>query len=131
MSRKYTTAMGKSVDMAALALKNEKIRAVGNMNVNARGDIIGSDNQIINDVTKRVNSLYSKVTANPGASARGVSVPVPGSELTVDEITSTIVASPPAKTARSKKTKVVEPELSSNEIKELDEFNEPNPKKES
>ncbi len=37
---KYRTAMGKTVDMAALTAKNEKVRAVGNMSVNARGDTI-------------------------------------------------------------------------------------------
>ena len=36
----YRTAQGKNIDMAALAAKNERTRAVGNMNVNARGDTI-------------------------------------------------------------------------------------------
>ena len=34
----YKSSRGKSVDMGALRLKNEKERAVGNMKVNARGD---------------------------------------------------------------------------------------------
>jgi len=33
---KFRTAMGKVVDMSALASRNEKVRAVGNMKVNAR-----------------------------------------------------------------------------------------------
>ena len=32
----HRSAMGKSVDMATLAAKNENVRAVGNMKVNAR-----------------------------------------------------------------------------------------------
>jgi hypothetical protein len=36
----HRTALGKQIDMAALAAKNEKTRAVGNMKVNARGDTI-------------------------------------------------------------------------------------------
>lgn len=65
MSKKYTTAMGKSIDMASLRAKNEKVRAVGNMNVNARGDIIDSNNNVINDVNKRINSMYRKSTKPP------------------------------------------------------------------
>ena len=34
------SAQGKMIDMTALAARNERVRAVGNMNVNARGDTI-------------------------------------------------------------------------------------------
>lgn len=54
------TAQGKMLDMAALAAKNEKVRAVGNMNVNARGDILDSQNKVIKDNTRRVNANYNK-----------------------------------------------------------------------
>ena len=47
MSKKYRSSQGKMVDMAAIILKNEKVRAVGNMNVNARGDQIDSEGNII------------------------------------------------------------------------------------
>ncbi len=57
---KYRTAMGKTIDMAALATRYEKTRAVGNMKVNARGDTIDSDNKVINDNTKRVSNTYAK-----------------------------------------------------------------------
>lgn len=56
----YRSAMGKPVDMSSLSTKNEKIRAVGNMNVNARGDILDSNNRVIKDNTKRVKGSYSK-----------------------------------------------------------------------
>lgn len=64
---KHVTAMGKSVDMAAIRAKNERTRAVGNMNVNARGDIIDSNNQVINDNAKRVNTMYQRTTTNLSA----------------------------------------------------------------
>lgn len=54
------TANGKMLDMNSLIAKNERVRAVGNMNVNARGDIIDSHNRIINDHTKRVSTMYNK-----------------------------------------------------------------------
>lgn len=56
----YRTAQGKMVDMSQLATRNEKVRAVGNMNVNARGDILDSNNNVIKDNTKRVKSTYQK-----------------------------------------------------------------------
>jgi hypothetical protein len=56
----HRTAQGKMVDMSRLASRNEKTRAVGNMNVNARGDIIDSNNQVIKDNTKRVKKSYQK-----------------------------------------------------------------------
>ena len=46
MTRKiYKSAMGKTVDMGSLLLRNEQTRAVGNMNVNARGDRLDSNNK--------------------------------------------------------------------------------------
>jgi hypothetical protein len=67
MGKVYQTAMGKNIDMARLATKNEHVRAVGNMNVNTRGDIIDSNNNIIQDASKRVNSMYRKLAVNVDA----------------------------------------------------------------
>lgn len=53
------SAMGKAVDMSALVSKNEKVRAVGNMKVNARGDIIDSHNRIVQENTQRVQTTYT------------------------------------------------------------------------
>ncbi len=64
---KYRTAMGKTVDMAALAARNEKVRAVGNMNVNARGDTIDATGKIVVPVTKKVGEGYQKTVTNRAA----------------------------------------------------------------
>jgi len=45
--KEVKTAKGKVINMAALASKNEKTIAVGNMNVNARGDKLGSGGKIV------------------------------------------------------------------------------------
>jgi hypothetical protein len=63
----YRTAMGKSVDMAALTAKNEKTRAVGNMKVNARGDTIDAHGRIIRTATTKVNDSYNKTVGNRSA----------------------------------------------------------------
>jgi hypothetical protein len=67
---KFKTAMGKVVDMNALVAKNEKTRAVGNMNVNARGDTIDSNNRIIRTATSKVNDAYSKTVGNRSAQSQ-------------------------------------------------------------
>lgn len=54
----YRTANGKQIDMRALALKNENTRAVGNMKVNARGDVISDANRVIKSKTSQVNKQY-------------------------------------------------------------------------
>ncbi len=57
--------MGKTVDMASLRLQNENVRAVGNMKVNARGDLIDDMNRVISKKTDQVNQQYQKQVSNP------------------------------------------------------------------
>jgi hypothetical protein len=64
---KYRTAQGKVVDMAQLAAKNERTRAVGNMSVNARGDTIDGQGRIILPVTKKVGEKYQRTVSNRAA----------------------------------------------------------------
>lgn len=81
----HKTAMGKAVDMSSLSAQHEKTRAVGNMNVNARGDIVDSHNRVIQDNTKRVTATYN----NSVSDYLTPSTPTPSvtkiSELTPDE----------------------------------------------
>jgi hypothetical protein len=65
MTRKvYRTAQGKLVDRGALLLQNENTRAVGNMPVNARGDIVDSQNKPIDSKARQVSRQYNKQTNN-------------------------------------------------------------------
>jgi hypothetical protein len=61
--RQYRTASGKLVDMDTLALRNEYTIAVGNMNVNARGDQLGEGGQIV----KTREDIMSEHYATKGA----------------------------------------------------------------
>lgn len=67
-SKVYKSAMGKPVDMGALFLQNEGVRAVGNMNINARGDVLDSENRVIDQKNRQVQRQYRKQT-NVTASA--------------------------------------------------------------
>ena len=79
--------MGKSVDMSALAAKNENTRAVGNMKVNARGDKIDSNGRVIQPVTERVTNKYSQTVGNKSAQpVRQQARPTPKPKI-VEELT--------------------------------------------
>jgi hypothetical protein len=62
--RTYRTAQGKVVDLGALQLKNEGTRAVGNVPVNARGDLIDSQNRPIDSRNQQVAKQYRKQVTN-------------------------------------------------------------------
>lgn len=63
MTRKvYKSAMGKEVDLGALLLQNENVRAVGNMNVNARGDLLDSANKVIDQKNRQTQRQYKRTT---------------------------------------------------------------------
>lgn len=64
MTRKiYRTAQGKMVDLGRLQLQHENIRAVGNMGVNARGDLIDSSNRPIDSRNQQVAKQYRRQTS--------------------------------------------------------------------
>jgi hypothetical protein len=56
----YRTAQGKNLDMGALRLQNERVRAVGNMKVNARGDKIDDRGGIVASKPSQVNKQYNR-----------------------------------------------------------------------
>ena len=56
----YRSSQGKSIDLGALLLQNETVRAVGNMGVNARGDRIDTENKVIDTKVKQAQRAYNK-----------------------------------------------------------------------
>lgn len=64
MSKKvYRSAQGKIVDFGALQVQNETVRAVGNMQVNARGDKLDADGNVISTRAQQVNRSLNQTTA--------------------------------------------------------------------
>ena len=45
--RMYRTMQGRMVDIEKLRAANESVQAVGNMNVNAKGDVLGAGGQVV------------------------------------------------------------------------------------
>jgi hypothetical protein len=61
----HRSANGRPVDMGSLRLKNENVRAVGNMKVNARGDLVDDKNQVITPKNRQVNQNYDSQLSDP------------------------------------------------------------------
>ena len=66
-SKVYKTAQGKSVDLGTIMLQNEHVRAVGNMNVNARGDILDGNNKVIQTKNRQIQQQNSQQTVGAPA----------------------------------------------------------------
>lgn len=62
----YTTAQGQKLDMGSLRLKNENTRAVGNMKVNARGDILDDMDNVISTKQQQVAKQYQRQVTPKG-----------------------------------------------------------------
>ena len=56
----YKTAMGKTVDLGSLILQNEHVRAVGNMGVNARGDVIDGADRVIDQKNRQIQRQVNR-----------------------------------------------------------------------
>lgn len=99
--KRIKTAKGQILDMAALAAKHEKTRAVSNLNLNARGDIIDNRNEV-KVPREQISKEYYKNNV-PGADTKTVSIKE-------DEKVDTVVKDPvnEKKQATKKESKVTE-----------------------
>jgi len=88
--RMYRTMQGRMVDIEKLRATNESVRAVGNMNVNARGDILGQSGQILKPKSEVIQKYYEqpkgKVDDTP---IKGKTMPAPKTQpkQTIQKIT--------------------------------------------
>lgn len=68
-NRVVTTANGKTIDFGALQLKNETVKAVGNLGVNARGDkiekqrVVQTRSKVIQGQHKRQTTVVNTLSA--------------------------------------------------------------------
>ena len=67
--RMYKTMQGRMVDIDKLRGANENVQAVGNMRVNARGDVLGPNGTIVKKKEKVMKEYYEtpkgKATEHP------------------------------------------------------------------
>ena len=58
--RMYRTMQGRMVDIEKLRSANESVQAVGNMNVNARGDVLGVGGQVVTSKAQVIKQYYEQ-----------------------------------------------------------------------
>src|SRR5210317_177623 len=108
--RMYRTMQGRMVDIEKLRAANESVQAVGNMNVNARGDVLGAGGQVVTPKEQIIKKYYEQpkgmVSDTP---TKGKPMPAPKSEpvKTVQKMTPVAAKSTPKKTAAPQPKKVV------------------------
>jgi hypothetical protein len=56
----YRTMQGRMVDIEKLRSANESVQAVGNMNVNARGDILGRGGNVVTPKETVIKKYYEQ-----------------------------------------------------------------------
>ena len=56
----YKTMQGRMVDIDQLRAANESVQAVGNMNVNARGDVLGANGQVVTPKSQVIKKYYEQ-----------------------------------------------------------------------
>ena len=107
--RMYRTMQGRMVDIEKLRAANEAVQAVGNMNVNAKGDVLGAGGQIVTPKEKIIQKYYEQpkgmVSDTP---IKGKPMPAPNSETvkTVHKMTPMASKPAPRKTATPQPKKV-------------------------
>lgn len=64
MAKIHRTAKGTIVDMDALRMKNGDQKSLGNISMNARGDLLGDNGQVIKRRTQIVQDYYKDNSEN-------------------------------------------------------------------
>jgi hypothetical protein len=107
--RLYRTMQGRMVDIDQLRAANESVQAVGNMKVNARGDVLGVRGQVITPKSQVMQKYYEqpKGKASEGPSSTK-QTPTPQPKAVETKVVETKVvetkAVQPKKVATPKKT---------------------------
>ena len=103
--RMYRTMQGRMVDIEKLRAANESVQAVGNMNVNARGDVLGAGGKDVTPKEQIIKKYYEQpkgmVSDTP---SKGKSMPAPKAEpvKTVQKMTPVAAKPTPKKTEKPK-----------------------------
>jgi len=107
--RMYRTMQGRMVDIEKLRAANESVQAVGNMNVNARGDVLGAGGQVVIPKEQIIKKYYEQpkgmVSDTP---TKGKPMPAPKADpvKTVQKMTPVAAKPAPKKTVAPQPKKV-------------------------
>ena len=95
--RMYRSMQGRMIDIEKLRSANESVQAVGNMNVNAKGDVLGAGGKIVTSKETVIKKYYEQpkgmVSDTP---SKGKAMPAPNAETVKPVQKMAPVASKPA-----------------------------------
>ena len=102
--RMYRTMQGRTVDIEKLRAANESVQAVGNMKVNAKGDVLGPGGAIVTPKEKVMQKYYEQPKGMVSDTPRSRPAPAPKAEpvRTVQKITPVAAKPTPKKTVAPK-----------------------------
>ena len=75
--RMYRTMQGRMVDIEKLRAANESVQAVGNMSVNARGDVLGAGGKIVTPKETVIKKYYEQPKGMVSDTPRSKPMPAP------------------------------------------------------
>ena len=106
--RMYRTMQGRMVDIEKLRAANESVQAVGNMNVNARGDVLGAGGQVVTPKEQIIKKYYEQPKGMVSDTPRSKPMPAPKAEpvKTVQKMTPVAAKPAPKKTVAPQPKKV-------------------------
>jgi len=108
--RMYKTMQGRMVDIDQLRSANESVQAVGNMNVNARGDVLGANGKVVTPKAQVIKKYYEqpkgKVSEGPSIIQQA---PATQSKAVETKAVETKVATPKAATPKAATPKAATP----------------------
>ena len=107
--RMYRTMQGRMVDIEKLRAANESVQAVGNMNVNARGDVIGPGGTIVTPKETVIKKYYEQPKGMVSDTPRSKTMPAPKAEPVKTVQKMTPIAAKPAPKKVAPQPKKVEP----------------------
>ena len=75
--RMYRSMQGRMIDIEKLRAANESVQAVGNMNVNARGDVIGAGGKVVTPKETVIKKYYEQPKGMVSDTPRSKPMPAP------------------------------------------------------
>ena len=98
--RMYRSLQGRMIDIVKLRAANESVRAVGNVNVNARGDVIGAGGKVVTPKETVIKKYYEQPKGMVSDTPRSKPMPAPKQppKQTVQKATAVAPKSTPKRT---------------------------------
>ena len=125
MPKVYTTMQGRRIDIDKLRARNEQVRAVGNMPVNARGDQLGSGGKVIKtreEVAKEYYNTKAYNEANPksvaNAQTKDMKVNVQSTNTVETKISEPVVEVQKTKTVKKTAVKKTEAKVETKSVEQ-------------